>query len=269
MIRKFIFSALFINALAIEAIAQDRIFFRNGETLDVKISTVNADAVIYTKSVNPNGPEFIMSKSEIMKVVYQNGREENFAGSTGAAPVYNQDKAVEPMNNDIHVKKMFHITPILITENGVGLGVAYEKRIPKSKGMVSWSLPLAATWNLASDYYGNPKNDLMVYAYPGIKININKRSTPNTSYFMNPCFVIAAGQGIYDNNYYSSYTSTTRQLRFLLGAMVNGGINYHATENFYLTGNFGLGISYVNMYDGVPKSIMPLVNLGFGVGFKL
>jgi hypothetical protein len=269
MIRKFLLSALFINGLAVAAMAQDRIIFRTGETLDVKISTINADAVIYTKSVNPNGPEFVMSKSEISKIVYQNGREETFGSQPAASAVSYQEKTIEPMNNNNQVKKMFHITPILVTENGVGLGLAYEKRIPKSKGMVSWSLPLAATWNLASDYYDNPKNDLMIYAYPGIKININKRNTPNTSYFVNPCFVIAAGQGIYDNNYLSSYSSTTRQLRFLLGAMVNGGINYHATDNFFLTGNFGLGISYVNMYDGVPKSVMPLVNLGFGVGFKL
>lgn len=71
------------------AFAQDKITFRNGNLLEVKIMEISPDLIRYKNYDNLNGPMRVVFKSEVASIKYNNGEEE----------VYNT--ATSPLNTGI------------------------------------------------------------------------------------------------------------------------------------------------------------------------
>lgn len=63
---------------ALAANGQDRIVFKNAEELDVNITNISTETITYKRWDNLQGPTYTKSKSDIMFVVYQNGKKEVF-----------------------------------------------------------------------------------------------------------------------------------------------------------------------------------------------
>ena len=67
---------LFLTVLICMSVAtngQDLITPKNGDVIEAKILEVTSTEVKYKKWNNQEGPTFVMSKGDIMMVVYQNG----------------------------------------------------------------------------------------------------------------------------------------------------------------------------------------------------
>lgn len=70
-----LFIAIAILSIA-QSIAQDRLFFLNGDETDVKITEITSSEVKYKRMDNLDGPSFSTLKSELFMIKYANGDKE-------------------------------------------------------------------------------------------------------------------------------------------------------------------------------------------------
>ena len=86
---------LFILSMIIgfsSAIAQDKIYKKGGEVLEVKITEIGVDEIKYKLFNDKDGPAYTVEKDRIIKIVYQNGRVETFTSSFNDAELYSDQK---------------------------------------------------------------------------------------------------------------------------------------------------------------------------------
>lgn len=167
------------------------------------------------------------------------------------------------------------IAPLQFTENGVGLGLSYERALDRN-GIISAYMPAIATFNMNhhndryyngyyndSYYYGNPTPSYMVYLMPGVKFY--PTGMGKVKYAVGPNAVIGMGQrttrydypvypyttsSYYNPGYITYMPSEVIENRLLLGMMVNNSLNIMATNHLYIGAELGLGFTY---YDKVGK----------------
>ncbi len=58
--------------------AQDKIYRKNGQTVNCKVIEIGTETVKYKPTDNPNGPDYSIDKSRIKKIVFEGGKEETF-----------------------------------------------------------------------------------------------------------------------------------------------------------------------------------------------
>lgn len=243
---------------AVPAWAQDKLLMRAGGVLEVSISKETSDQVFYRLYSDPTGPEYSISKASLAKIVYTNGQE---AVMTSAAPILVIDSVYKGRN-------MLSFAPILATENGFGLGFSFEQFIDK-EGWVSYVLPISVSFSPKTDQFTDKSTmDPMFYFAPGIKIYTNMNSARKVKYTLGPSVVVATGYHSSQNSVNGVNFESTRESRFMLGAMVNGGINIFPVPHVYIGGEVGAGLTYVNLYDGERNGIALLTQLQFKVGYR-
>ncbi len=193
-----------------------------------------------------------------------------------AAPAFAQDKPETDAKPATQTgAKIWYVSPIKFTENGVGFELGYEHGLDAG-GIVAYNLPLVATFNLAkNDINNGNKQDPMFYFMPGIKFYPTS-SFGKVKYAIGPSLVIGAGQQT-DNVYVSNYVggvytgSYTYQSysKFLLGVTVNNSLNINPSPHFTLGLDFGFGFTYITKVDGNNQGIKGLVQGGFRMGYRL
>jgi hypothetical protein len=161
------------------------------------------------------------------------------------------------------------IAPIQFTENGVGLSFSYEKGIDKG-GIVSYYLPVIATFNLNNNVDHGDHQDAMFYFSPGIKFYPTS-SHGSVKYAIGPSLVIGAGEKTTGGYYYNGgnpYYEYNTQSKFILGVIVNNSLNINPTPHFYLGIDFGFGFTYINRVGGNNDGLNGIVQSGFKIGYK-
>lgn len=58
------------------ASAQDKIIVKDGKQIDAKVLGTDAKYVRYKRSDNPNGPDYFIFRSDVLKIEYQNSTEQ-------------------------------------------------------------------------------------------------------------------------------------------------------------------------------------------------
>jgi hypothetical protein len=83
--------SLYIILLALcfqTAFSQDKIYKKGGEIIEVKITEVGTDEIKYKIFNDQNGPVYSLDKDRILKVIYQNGRSENYQSNLKDPELY-------------------------------------------------------------------------------------------------------------------------------------------------------------------------------------
>jgi hypothetical protein len=265
--------------------AQDKIYKRDGSIVDAKVKSVGVKNITYARFDNQSGPEYIVSKSDVEKIMYQNGTvdvfEEGQQDRSFFPPphphryrsVVNDTQSVRLMG---YKPNVLSLAPIQFTENGLGIGVSYERAIDKN-GLVAFYVPLILTWDLSSNTYDNTTgtevnghNDLMFYAMPGIKI-YPTGSYGIVKYAIGPSLVIATGQRStqsYEQVGGIGVWNNVTQPHDMLGILINNSLNINPTRHLYLGLDFGFGFTYLNRINGLNQGTQGLVQGGFKVGFR-
>jgi hypothetical protein len=57
-------------------VAQDKIYKTDNTIIEAKVAEVNDTEIKYTKFSNPNGPKYVISKANVLMIVYENGEKE-------------------------------------------------------------------------------------------------------------------------------------------------------------------------------------------------
>ncbi|MBX9890761.1 MAG: hypothetical protein K2Y12_00425 [Chitinophagaceae bacterium] len=87
-------SASFVNA-------QDIISLRSGETINGKVAEVGTTEIRYYKSSNINGPVYVVTKTDISQIVYENGSKDIFTAAQQPATVIVQ----QPVPQTVYVEQ--------------------------------------------------------------------------------------------------------------------------------------------------------------------
>lgn len=86
-------SILVLLCIAVSLFATDIIILKNSTRIDAVIQEVSQNEVKYKKASSPNGPSFILSTSEIVSIVYDNGEVQTFDNNSQQQSYDNQQQS--------------------------------------------------------------------------------------------------------------------------------------------------------------------------------
>lgn len=108
----FFFCATFFFATDFTASAQDKIITRDAQTIEGTVIEVNPYDIKYKRADNPDGPMFVMEKSEIATIIYSNG----------SVDVFNNDGADQQENRDFSDSRSYRE----VQGNSIRIGNPYD-----------------------------------------------------------------------------------------------------------------------------------------------
>ena len=76
--KKAIFTTLAIVFIISNCFSQDTITFRSLEEVQAKVFEITSTDIKYKKFDNPNGPVFIILRSDVLSIRYENGTKDIF-----------------------------------------------------------------------------------------------------------------------------------------------------------------------------------------------
>ncbi len=97
---------IILSISAINAVAQDIIYKKDKTEINAKVTEVSVNEIKYKEANFPDGPEFTMSTTDIIKIKFSNGREMNFS-----ADPYSLSKDVDIREKN-HVAKFEFFSPL-------------------------------------------------------------------------------------------------------------------------------------------------------------
>lgn len=106
------FISLAIVFLSFKAISQDSIILHSGQVIGGKVSEITQSEVKYRKAGNPDGPLYVLNKSDISVIEYKNGSRDVFSSDNTAnngqgnqlqAQQQQQYQQQQPVQNNYYV----------------------------------------------------------------------------------------------------------------------------------------------------------------------
>ncbi len=242
-----------VMLLAINASAQDKLYKRNGDVIEGKVTEVTSKTVTFRKANNPDGPVYSINKSELESIEYKNGTEEEFDAPAEMRKPVRHGK----VDNTKYGNNILALSPVSFNNDGVGLGLSYERVLGK-KGIASFYLPLTVAFNMnnRNNYYGSGYNDNITYstfnAMPGIKF-YPTGNRGKVRYAVGPNVLVSYGTEpgyytspmYYPNGTIASYNYNSIE-RFRMGMLVSNSLNICPTPHLYLGLELNLGFVYLN-----------------------
>lgn len=70
------------------ALAQDKIYKKGGEIIEVKVTEIGTDEIKYKIFNDQNGPVYSLDKDRILKIIYENGRSESYQSNLKDPELY-------------------------------------------------------------------------------------------------------------------------------------------------------------------------------------
>ncbi len=254
--------------------AQDVIYTVDGGKIEGKISLVGTDVITYKKTDNPTGPDYVISKQQVLMLIYENGNHETFNATT--------------------TDKMPLVTPEelgcnLITWNfldllTINMSVSYERFMPSGK--FSWRIPFSMGFDYGSyaDWsYPEVAGGRSRVFLTGFGINYYPTGQGKSKYFVGPSLDFSINRFAYDDFYgvepyypnpndssyyeypYTEYHHQGVSLRTALH--INNGWLVQPTKNFSIVAALGLGIR-TEYFEGVNYGYNPSVTLRLAAGYR-
>ncbi len=73
--------------------AQDKIYKKTGEVLEAKVTEIGNSEIRYKAFANLNGPNYVVNKQDVIKIIYENGKVETFENVTKEIAIETQKRA--------------------------------------------------------------------------------------------------------------------------------------------------------------------------------
>lgn len=86
--KKILYALAFIGLFPSHAFSQDKIHKKNGEILEVKVLEIGEAEIKYKIFNDLDGPIYSVDKDRLLKIIYQNGREETYRNSLKDETLY-------------------------------------------------------------------------------------------------------------------------------------------------------------------------------------
>lgn len=224
-------------ALAISSHAQDNLYLKSGKTERVKVTEITDRAVRYKMYDNPTGPEYVMDKAKIDRIVYENGTEERFIPPP---PAPRPEKVRKPSLDYGRHFVGANLTDLFRTD----VTLHYEYLFPNNR--IALRVPI--TIGFMNNYFNTKSRIESPYVfrrnrvfstgldfrfYPGRQGHVRYVMGPGLHYVLNnkrgPLY---NGQPLYNHH--------VNSLRWML----YNGIVFTPTQNFRFGFDLGLGSQY-------------------------
>lgn len=252
-----------ILVFSFHAIAQDKIYKKGGDVIEVKVIEVGTAEVKYHIFNDQGGPMYTLDKSRIIKVVYENGRTETFSPNLKNPALY-ADQAKTGLKFNF-LAPLFGYTQINL-EHNLRPGKSYELAL----GLIGLGKRQKLWFD--EDTYRKAAGAFLGAGYKFSKIpdfinNTERYSHVLQGIYAKPEIVFGVyGQNLEDFSNGEPVYKTTVFGGFLL----NFGKQWVLGDSFLIDMYFGLGYAFDNIINedfSMPRSHFALVGGGdSGVG---
>jgi len=267
------FLSIIFSLLCVALFAQDRIYKKNGEVVEAKILQITPEMITFKRFEMPDGPEYTIPKTDVLKIKYANGTQDIFEENNDLIGL--DKKGEQPGLKHIDSKNMpgayniISFAPLQATENGWGFSLTYDRCLDK-RGWVVLSIPAILTYGSSQNNSGGSTNNYvnpMFYLDPGVRIYTNLNTSKKAKFYINPCLAVASGNSTSYADYWTG-TSTTTHSRSMLGMIVNFGWSLNPTQHLYIGLDFGFGYTWANNLDGQSQERTGLSQVSVKIGYK-
>ena len=237
------------------AIAQDTIVTRNQVIIPARVIEIDEISVKYKKPSNPTGPDYLISKKKLDRIIYANGTVEQF----------NKPLPVKTMQKDYYGWKEGHTTiGLAVTDLIFGVGtIHFERtflrdhlamRVPFSVGFNSFSNDtfLMSTqngfFNSAYTKFGfYNKNKIFSIGLDVLAFPFERRKA---NYFVGMSFEYGEFNyfSTYIVNYVNSAYAYAKDRSSFFGVLIKNGIEIQPSKHLIVSGNVALGASRISLY---------------------
>lgn len=256
--------ALFVSGLLIagNTYAQDKLYKKNGDMLQVKVTEIGTRTVSYKKLNNENGPSYTIPKGDVARIEYENGSEDYFGEQER-----NTQKAKKPVK---YGNNIVSIIPMQLFSN-VGIGLSYERVLDKA-GIISFYMPVSIEFDGNTNSFNTPPpangNTYPFYhIMPGIKF-YPTGSKGIIRYSVGPNIAFTSGKTFDFTFVNNNITGQAEQTVTRLGIMITNGLNINPTAHIHMGLELGVGFTYMNKHDNIEQGTSPLAQFGFKIGYR-
>lgn len=265
-------SALFIFSIAK---AQDHIYKRNGDVIAGKVTEIGTKTISYKKANNTSGPNYVIDKMQVEKIEYENGTVETVSDEF-RRPGMGMGANIGASNKN-YGNNVLALSPLQITDRGVGILVSYERVLDK-RNLLSFYMPVAIALTDFNNSNNNPSgsdnHNKSYYFMPGLKFYpTGGKGLIRYGLGINLAYVTGR-----EDNYITVQTGTGSYNQWVtddfykFGMMISNSLNINPTEHLHLGLELSFGFSYLdNRNEGFdPSNDGPfnLAQFGFQIGYR-
>ncbi len=153
---KTFFAGLIMWIITFSVYTQDKIIKKNQEILTGKIIEVGIAEIKYKTSDNLNGPDYVITKNDVLLIVYENGKIDKITSVKEDKKKNYIDSSYFKYNNSISFD--------LISPAYSDISLAYEKRVFK-KTLIGFKIPLTLHYSKNFTPAGYPIVGLNIDSY--------------------------------------------------------------------------------------------------------
>ncbi|MBI3510345.1 MAG: hypothetical protein HY064_06755 [Bacteroidetes bacterium] len=250
--KKYFLSLLFIFAVSF-AFAQDKIYKVGGDIIAAKVTEVGTSEIKYKKWDNMDGPVYVIAKTEVIKIVYENGSVE----------MMTQDQMSVTPNSTLRMRKRAITTRPFSPLLGF-VSIGYQQALTPTRAVVSdvgFIGPKVGTMmdqNAAGFYL---KAGMRFKRVPEVVTKDMQWSYALGGFYLEP--EVMYSNFTKDISYYNNltYTTTTTKATFNSGAfLLNIGRQMVFGDMLTLDLSGGLGYG-VESHTSIPNSTFDYANL--------
>ncbi|ULQ57449.1 hypothetical protein KJS94_04450 [Flavihumibacter rivuli] len=248
---KFLLTGIITLFCSFSLMAQDKIYKKGGEVLEVKVEEVGVDDIRYKLFNEPSGPVYAIEKSRIIKIVFENGRVETYSQNLRDKEWY--------IGQSRHALKVNFLSPLF----GYTM-FSYERSIKPGKSLEASIGIIGLGMNrYAESYYDNTGNYFESKRSPGgvalgvgykfiktpdfLSRNIRFAHLLQGSYVKPQLYT-----GVYSENYIKQSGNKQVEERRTVAygsLMVELGKQWVFSDQFLFDLYFGLGYTFDNIND--------------------
>jgi hypothetical protein len=258
---KKILTALLISILSfsLTSFSQDMMFFQDGMKEEVKVLEINNDEISYKKFSNLEGPTYVIDRSEVVMVTFENGEHELIGPVKTIKMKKEKPFTKDFTRNIIH----FHIFDVVFGD----FAMSYERIF--GDGRVSIKVPVAFGF-YGYRPYDTPFNFNNLF-YSGAGVNFYPTGQGVVRYFVGPNIRLGIGRSADYYYYYDEFGNYIsdqyyEENSFYMKYFVDNGIMIMPVRNLSISAIFSVGVRFVanpsNSYNHVQPDAQFAINLG-------
>lgn len=164
----------------LQAIAQDVIYKSDGTKVQAKVAEVGISEIRYKLFSNPDGPVFVLRKSDVVLIAYQNGEHEMVTSLS------DRERKKQAKNDSLALNRRKNIVSVNLLDAAFGnMTFSYERVF--GKGYLGIKVPVSLGLRTLSNYgYYAGTYDRSRIMGTGLDVNFYPNGQGTVRYFIGP-----------------------------------------------------------------------------------
>lgn len=238
---KFTFTSL-LFLFVLQGFAQDKIYLTDNSVVNGKVTEVGTTEIKYKKAENLTGPDYVMPKSMIAMIIYENGTHEVINASESTNHTQDENTVIAILPYYKTGKNLISLNYFDLIYKNVSL--SYTRFLCGLRFSLNANLSVGFTQN--NNNYNNGNSFLYFdkdYFHSSFGVNYFPTGMNKVSYYTGLSLMAGMG-GEYIYDYYNpSYLET----KSYYGFYVNNGVQFNLTQHFNMRTSLSLGLVDRNM----------------------